>query len=337
VFLWGNPQTTDRDLKLARDAGFTWVKQRFEWRNIERDAKGRFEWNEPDRIVNAVRAQGLKLVARVDGHPGWSRADGLYPDDGPPDRLSDWTDYLSALASRYKGRIQAYEIWNEPNLSREWGDREPSADEYVALLKASYATIKRADPDALVVTAGLSPTTDNSPAAHPDAIYLRDMYAAGAKGSFDILGVHAAGFKAPPETDPGVAANDPALTNHDPSSPELRRSYVFRHVEDMRQIMVQQGDGDRRMAVLEMGWDSDPRPGSPYAWHSVTEQQKADYLVRAFKYARANWPWMAFMTVIYMPDPTWKGDQEQLFWSISNQDGTPRDAYRELKSYLTAS
>src|SRR5581483_7540304 len=43
VFLWGNPDTTDRDLKLAKDGGFAWVKQLFEWRNIEKAGKGQFE------------------------------------------------------------------------------------------------------------------------------------------------------------------------------------------------------------------------------------------------------------------------------------------------------
>ena len=51
VFLWGNPETTARDLQLAKDGGFHWVKQRFEWRYIEGKNKANFEWNEPDRIV----------------------------------------------------------------------------------------------------------------------------------------------------------------------------------------------------------------------------------------------------------------------------------------------
>jgi len=334
VFLCGNPQTTERDLRLAKDAGFTWVKQRFEWRNIERDGKGQFEWNEPDRITRAIEAAGLRVVARLDGHAAWARAEAIYPDDGPPDRLSDWTDFVSALAARYRGRVHAYEIWNEPNLAREWGRSPPNAAEYVELLKVSYAAVKKADPQALVITGGLSPTTDTGPNARPDAVYLQEMYAAGARGAFDLLGVHAAGFKSPPETDPSVVAADPALTNNDPSAVELRRAYAFRRVEDLRQLMVEQGDADRRVAVLETGWTSDTRPGSPYRWHAVSEQEKADYLGRALRYARANWPWVAFVTVIYLPDPGWTGDHEQLYWSITNQDGTPREAYQTLRRVM---
>jgi hypothetical protein len=335
VFLWGAFNTTERDLRLAKDGGFTWVKQQFEWRNIEREGKGRFEWNEPDRIMKAIDDAGLKVVARVDGYPGWSRAVQVYPDDGPPDRMSDWSDYLTALATRYKGRIDAYEIWNEPNIIREWGGKTPDAGEYVEMMRVSYAAIKRVDPQAIVMTGALSPTTETSANARPDGTFLREMYAAGLQGNYDVLGVHAAGFKSAPETDPAVVAADPAATNNDPSPPELKRSYAFRHVEDLRQIMVESGDADKKVAILEMGWTSDFRPTSDYRWHAVTEEQKADYLVRAFRYARANWPWAMLMTVIYIPDSRWQPEQEQVYWSITNLDGTPRDAYQALKRLFT--
>jgi|SRR5581483_8966539 len=336
VFLWGNPDTTDRDLKLAKDGGFAWVKQLFEWRNIEKAGKGQFEWTEPDRVVGAVDGAGLKLVARVDESPAWSRSVQVYPDDGPPDHLSDWTDYLTAFASRYKGRIAAYEIWNEPNLMREWGDEPPDASAYVTMLKASYAAIKAVDPSALVITAGLSPTTDISEQATADTVYLQDMYAEGAKGSFDLLGANAAGFRSPPEADPAAVANDPVATNHDPSSATLRRVYAFRHVEDLRQIMVDAGDERKGIAILETGWTSDTRPGSSYAWFGVSEDTKGDYLARAFAYTRENWPWAAFMTVIYIPDPRWADNQEEVYWSITQRNGAPLPAYNDLKQTLTS-
>jgi hypothetical protein len=335
LFLWGNAGTTARDLQLATGAGFHWVKQRFEWRNIEGKNKGNFEWNEPDRIVDAISQSGLKIVARVDNQPKWASSTITWPAAGPPDNAKDWSDYLTALASRYKGRIQAYEIWNEPNLDREWGDKKPDPVAYTAMLKASYQAIKSVDPQALVISAGMSPTTTNNDQAIPDMDFIRQMYAAGAKDSFDVMGVHAAGFKAEPCADPAVVAQDPDLTNNDPNPPEMKRIYAFRHVEDVHDLMLQQGDTNKQMAVLEMGWTTDARPGSAYAWFAVDRDQQARNLVGAFQCARQNWqPWMGFMTVIYIPDPAWTQQQEQYWWSITNPDGSPRPAYTALKQFF---
>jgi hypothetical protein len=334
VFLWGSP-ASDRDLDLAQRGGFHWVKQRFEWRNIEGKGKGQFEWNEPDRLLSAISRRGLKVIARLDNQPQWASSTVQWPGTGPPDRLSDWTDFLRALATRYRGQIEAYEIWNEPNLAREWGDKRPDPKAYMDMLKASYDTIKEADPDALVVTAGLSPTTDTGNAI-PDVEFVRAMYQNGLKGSYDLLGVHAAGYKADPCADPGEVALDPALTNSDPSSPDLRRVYAFRHVEDVRQVMVEQGEADKQIGVLEMGWTTDQRPSSPYAWHAVSREQQAQNLVGAFQCARQNWsPWIGFMTIIYIADPTMTQQSEQYWWAITNPDGTPRPAYTALKMLFT--
>ena len=328
-FLWGSPDT-ERDIKLAKDAGFKWIKQRFEWRYIEGKAKGSFEWNEPDRLVEDINKAGLKIVARIDDQPKWARADNIFPTNGPPDKLQDFTDFLSALAARYKGRIQAYEIWNEPNLAREWGNKQPNAAEYVKMLKGAYEAIKKADPNAIVITAGLSPTTASGAIATPDVEYLKQMYAAGSKPYFDILGVHGAGYKAPPEMSPDDIAKDPKYNHGEPGA---GRIYGFRHVEDLRAVMVENGDEAKQVAVLEFGWTSDNRPNSPYAWHAVSENEKADYIVRAFQYAKKNWsPWISIMSVIYIPDPSWTKNDEEYYWSITNPDGTVRPAYTAIKN-----
>ncbi len=335
VFLWGNPDTTDRDLQLARDAGFTWVKQRFEWRYIEKTRKDAFEWDEPDRVVDAINRNGLGIVARIDNQPEWARRDGIFPASGPPDQMEDWKDYVEELVERYRGKIQAYEIWNEPNIAREWGGVQPDPVAYTQLLSVAYTAIKKVDPNAIVISAGLSPTTEQTDRAIPDTVFLNGMYQAGAASYFDTLGVHAPGFKATPEADPATVANDPALTNGDPSNVQLRRAYSFRHAEDVRQIMVQNGDQAKQIAIMEMGWTSDPRPESPYSWHAVTEDQKAEYLARAFQYAQQNWsPWVGIMSAIYIPDPRWTTAEEQYHWGITGPDGSVWPAYNALKSLL---
>ena len=334
VFLWGNPGTTDRDLKMVRDAGFTWIKQMFQWNYIEGKGKGQYEWHEPDRIVEAARKHDLKILARVDITPAWARP----PDadktlHGPPVNFQDYGDFLRDLAARYRGQIQAYQIWNEPNLMREWGGAPPDPVQYTALLKVAYEAIKASDPNAIVISAGLSPTTASGAYAMPDVEFLQKMYDAGAGQYFDMLGVHGAGFRSEPEADPAVVASDPVATNGDPSSPELRRVYAFRHVEDLREIMIRNGDEHKQVAVLEFGWTSDQRPGSSYAWYAVPENVKADYLVRSYTYAREHWqPWIGIMSAIYIAAPHWTPNDEQYYWSITDPSGTPRSAYEALKT-----
>ena len=144
-------------------------------------------------------------------------------------------------------------------------------------------------------------------------------------GYFDVLGVHAAGFAAPPETSPEEAAASEAYGGE--------RFFTFRRVEDLRAIQERYEGQDGRVAVLEMGWTSDPRPDSPYNWHAVDEQTKADYLVRAYRYAAENWaPWITIMSSIYICDPDWTEADEQYWWCITNPDGSPRPAFDALKA-----
>jgi len=328
VFLWWRPEVADRDLQLVRDAGFDWVKQTFAWRDIEGAGKGQFDWGRPDRIVDQAEQYGIKLLVRLDSQPQW--AGGKFPESGPPDNMQDYADFVSAVATRYKGRVAAYQIWNEPNLNvpgrSEWGGRPPNPAEYTVMLKAGYEAVKAADPAALVVSAGLAPTSRWDDVAMPDLEFLRGMYAAGARPYFDLLGAHGAGFKVPPETDPAVVASDPVLHNNDPSPEHLKRIYCFRHVEDIRQVMVDNGDSDKQVVLLEFGWSTDPRPDSPYHWHAVTDFEQGEYLVRAYQYAKEHWsPWIGLMSLIYLPNSDWTRDHEQTWWSIIDP------GYPELK------
>jgi hypothetical protein len=333
VFLFWRQETADRDLRLVKEAGFRWVKQEFAWREIEGAGPGVFNWANPDRLMDQIDAYGLNVIARVGVQPEW--AGGSYPEIGPPDNYQDFANFLTALATRYKGRIDAYQIWNEPNLAREWGNRLPNPVEYTRLLKVAYQAIKAVDPNAYVISAGLAPTTRWDAVAMPDTVFIQGMYDAGAAPYFDLLGAHGAGYIVPPETAPDVVANDPALNNHDPSSPELRRIYCFRHVEDVRAVMVANGDTGKRIVLLEFGWTTDPRENSPYAWHAVSDEEQAEYLVRAYQYAREHWqPWIAVMSLIYMPNPQWGRDDEQTYWSViypGYPDLRLRPAYMHLK------
>jgi polysaccharide biosynthesis protein PslG len=331
---------------LMDEVGFNWVKQAFAWETIEGAGKEQFDWSIADRVVDQVHNDGLKLLARVSSDPElvnfWA--------GHPPENADHFADFVFALANRYnctpeaRGCIQAFQVWNEPNLGREWGHNRPNPAQYVQFLGKAYAAIKRGNPNAIVISAGMAPTGDDSAIAMPDDMYYEQMYQAmggSSNGYFDMLGVHGAGFAAPPELDPAEAAANPQYGGY--------RFFAFRHVEDIRNIMERYGDGNKKIVILEFGWTSDPVNPS-YRWHGrdagIDEFVKADYLKRAYQYAAANWqPWIGLMSLLTMPNLDWlqdgnPEDEEQYWWAImepSNIDELKwRPAIIELCIYFNA-
>ena len=322
AFLWWKQEIADRDLRLMAEADFHWVKQTFAWETIEGSGKGVYDWSIADRVVAQAQGHGLKLLARLSTDPDlanfWAGA--------PPANGDNFAEFVFAVASRYncgpgsQGCIQAYQIWNEPNLAREWGGNPPNPAQYAEFLRKAYAAVKRGNPNAIVINAGMAPTGDNSAIAMPDDIFYEGMYQAmggNSDGYFDMLGVHGAGFAAPPELDPAEAAANPAYGGY--------RFFAFRHVEDIRAIMERYGDSDKKVVLLEFGWTFDSVNAS-YKWHGadagITDMVQGDYLVRAYQYAEANWrPWIGLMSLLTMPNLDWLADgnpedEEQYWWAI---------------------
>jgi len=164
----------DQILQLVQEAGFDTIVQVFPWREIE-PTQNQYHWSVPDQIVAGTEYYGLELVVRLDQHPAWaSEVDqGI---NGPPDKLEDYEEFVQRVVNRYRGRVRAYIIWNEPNLAIEWGGRQPDPIAYTELLKLGYKTVKATDPEVLVVAAGLAPTNSNGLQAMDERRLLQAMY-----------------------------------------------------------------------------------------------------------------------------------------------------------------
>jgi polysaccharide biosynthesis protein PslG len=332
VFVFGERTTTDRDLAKVESLKFGWVKSLFRWDDIEHDYKGAFNWKESDRVVRVTQAAGVKLIARLDFQPWWARADNVR--NGPPDDPQDFADFVYAFVKRYDststiGRVQAIQIWNEPNTTREWGQREitaESAADYVRLLGLAYAAAKGADPGVTVISAGLALTGMADPTCcQPDDEYLRWMFESGLSGKYDALGVNANVQCACVSADPGSV---PGFGHP---------SFYFRRVEQLREIMVEYGDQDKQVWLPEFGWTTNDRDSS-YAWYATTEKQKGELIVEAFKYAGQNWsPWIGVMSLWTIANPRWSlhdansWDDEEYWWAITNPDGSNRPAFERIR------
>jgi len=321
------PEKVERSLRMIRDAGFHWIRQEFPWEDIEISKKGDFwdhkwnisAWEKYDRIVNLAGKYNLEIIARLDNPPAWSRAEGdAVGSLAPPDDFNDFGDFVYAVVSRYRGKIRYYQIWNEPNIYPEWGERPVNAAEYVELLKIAYTRAKEADPDCVILSAGLAQTTEEGPKNLSDLIYLQQMYDAGAKDYFDILGVMAYGLW----TGPRDYRVSPDRTNF--SRPQL-----------IREIMVRNGDAHKPIWVTEVGWNALPRdfPGYPN-FGRVTEEQQARYAVQAYERAQREWPWMGVMNYWFFKRATdLEKDQTFYYFRMVEPDFTPLPVYYAMSEF----
>lgn len=289
---------------------FSHIKQSFAWADIEPERRDgpqdeRYVWTQADLMMADIEAKGVSVIARIDHPPAWAvRSDANY--DEPPFDMTRLAEFCGLLAERYQGRIDAYQIWNEPNLTREWGGHVPNPAGYVQLLKVCAEAIRESDPAAIIISAGLSPTATRDVTAMPHTEFLWKLYEAGASPYFDVLGVHAPGWKFAPEVGPEVPVSENYL--------EWQR---FRHVEDMRAIMVANGDASKQVAITETGWTIDQREGSIYSHFGVSPEDQGDYLQGAYAYAAENWrPWLGVMVTIYYPNVAWTPDNEEYWWAI---------------------
>jgi hypothetical protein len=328
MFLWNQPATTARDLKITSSVNFHWQKTLFTWRSIEGAAKGVYDWSEADRVVKASAANGIKIIARIDFQPDWARKDHAH--NGPPDNYQDYADFVAAFAGRYRpgssiGTVDAIEVWNEVNLTREWGNQpinQQQAGDYVRLLTLAYRAAHTANPNVVIISAGLSPTGVHNRDADDDAEYMQWLFSAGLKGgvNYDVLGAHGN------TQAPCVACDLNSLAAFGDAS------FYFRRIEQLRAVQVKYGDANRQIWLLEFGWTSD-KIHPNYSWFAVSEDQKASNIVAAFQFAKQNWtPWIGVMTLWTLSDPTWTAADEEWWWAIDNPDGTPRTALNAVRA-----
>ncbi len=316
----------DRTVRMAREAGIVWAKQQFSWEEIEK-RKNQFDWDKSDQIIATFEKHNLQIIARLDRPPAWAHKDKTIA-QAPPDDLNDYGDFVDAFVRRYRGRVNYIQVWNEPNIFPEWGNRPVDPFGYAALLQIAYTRAKAANPNIRVLSAPLAITTPGEPwapgsdkwRATDDLVYLDALYKAGAKDYFDILSANAFGLRASPDDPP-----DPKRLN-------------FQRVALARQIMEKYGDSDKAVWINEYGWNAAPPDfkDDRLIWGRVTEQQQADYTVRGITQARADWQWVGVFNIWYFRQVgDLSPESSDYYFRMVDVDFTPRLVYLRLKEVAT--
>jgi hypothetical protein len=255
--------------QTAAELGADWVRVWGTWENAEPNP-GQLNDSYIDMLAGKAsdaKARGVKVLMIVGRTPAW--ANGGQPATAPPSDPARFGQFIGDLARRIPA-VDAWEIWNEEDGAEFWlGGPNPAA--YTALLKSSYPAIKAAQPHDLVVTGG---TIGNN------MDFIEQLYANGAQGSFDAVGVH---------TDTACLTDSPDVIYRDERGRVGR--YTFTGYREVHAVMSRHGDGAKPIWMTELGWNTQSTaPGScPVGTKKgtkplgVSEAQQAEFLTQAYR------------------------------------------------------
>jgi hypothetical protein len=325
-----DPEKREMQVRMIAKAGFHWLRQEFPWEDIEIHGKGDFTdrrheparsaWDKYDHIVDLAQQYDLRLIVRLSNPPAWSRSRGNEVGTyAPPDDYDDFGDFVHSVVTRYRGRIGFYQIWNEPNIYPEWGERPVDPEGYVELLKTGYERAKVADPDVVIICGALAANIDLGPRDLNDFLFLQRMYDAGAAPYFDVLAMQGYGLWSGP-TDRRM---QPRVVN-------------FSRPRFIRDIMVQNGDGHKPIWISEMNWNAAPADVEP-RYGRVTLDQQGEYALLAYERARAEWPWMGVINFWYFKraDDTWERNrQPEAYFRMVAPDFEPLPVYEAMQNFI---
>ena len=152
------------------------------WAEVE-PARGTFVWSALDKEVDASEAAGVEVTLTLGMTPQWASAQpaslSKYGSGATamPLQLADWDGYVAAVAARYQGRIQAYEVWNAPEDAAYWsGNTAQMGSDMATLAGHTRAAVHAADAAALVVSPPMS------------SVGLAAFLMAGGGVSVDVVG-----------------------------------------------------------------------------------------------------------------------------------------------------
>lgn len=178
-FAPNDPAKQERFARLAALAGVNWIRDRMRWRDLEPES-GRFAdaTTTYDTSTDIQAKHGLKILQVFHGTPPWAVEKGETPGRYPAD-LRHAYRFCREMAQRYRGRVQAWEPWNEANVASFGGH---TADEMCTYQKAAYLGFKAGDPDVIVCW--------NVSTATPTMLHTRLVLANETWPYFDTYNTH---------------------------------------------------------------------------------------------------------------------------------------------------
>lgn len=297
-------QELARILDRAAAAGLGWVRIDFVWAFVEprRDA---YDWRIYDEIAAAARDRGIEVYATLAYTPAWATSG---PELSGVPEAAEWRDFCRRAATRYRGKIRHWGVWNEPNLDRFWsGSRREYLD--VVLLPCADA-IHAADPQARVGGPDLAHLTAGDADWYD---WLRETIAR-AGDRLDFLTHHAYDQDGPARVAGKLAGatlfgDRPAFWDAVPPS-----------LSEVLSVAGWTGP----VWLTETGWES----------ARIGEERQARYYTEFLEEwftARPGREWIDKVFFYEVKDPP-----ETYTWGLLRADGSPKPAWAAYRDFVAA-
>lgn len=294
------PELRTRVYDAMADAGVKAVRLHVEWPIIE-PARGQYDWRETDSMIDNALQRGMDVLGVVTYTPAWAATpegrQHIHPHPADPQMFADFT---RIAAERYRGKVRAWEVWNEPNVETHWAPK-PDGALYADLLKRTYTALKAVDPANVVLTGGTSPTVD-APVKISPVTFVSQLYANGAGNYFDAVAMH------PYSTPNLLSAPGPEWSSNS-------------DIAGVTRIMQANGQGDKKIWFTEFG-----APTVSGHEFGVPPARQAEILVDGIDYLRG----LANGGPIYLfdfQDIQTGNSYVELNYGLLRTDFTPKPSY----------
>jgi len=280
------------------------VRRDFLWADLE-PSDGVFDFAAEDAAVDDSRARGLTTIGLLAYDAPWAASDG---DIATPPDPQKFAAFVEETVKHFAGRVDIWELWNEPNVSTFW---KPRGDgfEYAKLLAAASPAVRRGNPKATIVLAGLL--------YHEEAIvvgadsFLEDAFTFNPDlGSlFDVLALHPY-VRYPPQAPP--------------EQDDSREQPVGEMIARMRALLAYYG-APKPIWVTEYGWP---------IYGTVDEAAQARFTVRgAVEAMAAGAERVCIYTLDDGPNPTAFPPEDA--FGVYRNDGTPKAAVAAIHTLVS--
>jgi hypothetical protein len=171
---------TPQEYALLNRMGVSWILRTFNW-NLFEEEEGNWTFDYYDKYVDTAKAAGKKIIGILAYDVPWIHKDGKEHKYIPPDKVHLYLKYVQKTAEHFKGRVDAWCIWNEPNFGFWNGSR----DEYFSLARQAADALREVDSDVILLSGAFNRGVFGLP-----TVYIKGLFESGAMEKADAVAFH---------------------------------------------------------------------------------------------------------------------------------------------------